>query len=82
MAALVAFIFVSVTLPNTDKATLDISVTPARTVIRPQPALVRQILVMAFLPVLCIFTLGRRWPLLHWLAWTFLAILFVGALLH
>src|SRR5437899_353939 len=82
LATFVALFLVVVALPNTDKVVVDHSVSPARTLIQSQPALVRQILVMAFLPVLCIFTLGRRWIFFDWLAWIFLAFLLASVLMR
>jgi len=81
LATLVALFIVAATLPSTDRAVIDNSVSPPQTHIEPQPVLVLAILVIVFLPVLCIFTLGRRRNLLNWLAWGFLAFLLVSVML-
>lgn len=75
LATLAAFFIAAVEIPNTQKLVVDHSVYPLGTHFEPQPAVVLQILLAAFLPVLCIFTLGRRWIFFDWVAWIFLAML-------
>jgi hypothetical protein len=65
LAMLAGLFIVAVTVPN----------------FAPHPVPVFRICFMAFLPGLCIFTLGRRWILFDWLAWIFLAFLLVSELM-
>jgi hypothetical protein len=66
LALLAGFLFVAITEPN----------------FAPHPVPTFRLYSVAFLPGLCIFTLGRRWILFDWLAWIFLAFvlasIFVG----
>jgi hypothetical protein len=82
LAILGALLIIGATFPNTFKVVVDHSVSPPQTRIEAQPALAGQIAVVAFLPALCIFTLGRRWIVFDWLAWIFLAMLLVGAFMR
>ena len=75
LASFVALLIVAVVLPNTDKAVVDHSFSPPRVYIEPQPMHVCTILAAAFIPVLCIFILGRRWIVFDWLGWIVLAML-------
>ena len=80
LAAVVAFLFVAVTVPNTDRATVDYAVNPPRSYIQHHPSEVFHIWVLALAPVLCIFILGRRWIVFDWISWFVLAALLVGIL--
>ena len=82
LAILGALLIVAVTFPDTNKIVVHHSVSPPETRIEAQPALVRQIVIVAFLPALCIFTLGRCWIIFDWLAWAFLAMLLVGVFMR
>jgi hypothetical protein len=66
LALLVGLLFTAVTVPNYP----------------PHPIPILPILSAAFLPALCIFTLGRRWIIFDWLAWVFLSFLLVGIFMH
>jgi hypothetical protein len=78
LATLVALLIVAVTLPNTGKIIVDNTVSPARIHVDRQPWAVCSILALTFLPVLCIFILGRRWIVFDWLGWIVLALLLAG----
>jgi hypothetical protein len=65
LAILVGVIIVAVTVPN----------------FAPHAVPVFRICAVAFLPGLCIFTLGRRWVLFDWLAWIFLSYLLFSELM-
>jgi len=81
LATLVALLIAAVVLPNTPRAVVDKSVSPPGVRIEQQPLLVCGILAATFLPVLCIFTLGRRWILFDWLGWIVLVLLLVATIL-
>jgi hypothetical protein len=78
LATLVALLIVAVALPNTDRAMVDNTVSPPRAYIQPQPWVVCYVLVIAFLPVLCIFILGRRWFFFELLGWIVLIFVLAG----
>jgi hypothetical protein len=80
LATLVALLIVAVALPNTDRAVVDHSVNPPRFYIQPQPWVVCYIIALTFIPVLCIFTLGRRWTFFQWFGWAILAFLLASTL--
>lgn len=73
LAALIALLIVAIVLPNTNKAVVDH--------IEPQPSLAGAVLAVAFGPVLCIFTLGRRRSIFHWAGWIILGLLLTGIFL-
>jgi hypothetical protein len=75
VATFAALFIVAVVLPNTDKVVTDHSIYPPRIYIEPQPITVCLILAVAFIPVICIFILGRRWGFFGWLGWIVLAFL-------
>ena len=72
LAFLVAFFIVAVTLPNTDRAMIDKSVSPARLYMQPQPFLVCGILALTFIPALCIFLFAKRWFVVELIGWLIL----------
>jgi hypothetical protein len=82
LAVLAALFIMAVMFPNTGKVVVDHSVSPPESRIEAQPALVCQIAVVALLPAVCIFTLGRRWILFDWLAWIFHAMMLAGVFLR
>jgi hypothetical protein len=75
LATVVALVIVAATLTNTDRAVIDQAFSPARIYIQPQPWVVCFILALTFIPVLCIFILGRRWIFFEWFGWIILACL-------
>jgi hypothetical protein len=74
LATLVALFIVAVALPNTDR----VVVGPAGAHMEPQPWVVLYILTTAFLPVLCILILERRWIFFDWLGWIILGLGLAG----
>ena len=80
LATLVALVIVAATLPNTDRVVVDHTSNPPRIYIQPKPLEVCYILAMTFVPVLCIFILGRRWIIFEWLGWGVLACLLASML--
>ena len=77
IATFIALLIVAVMLPNTDRVVIDQTVSPPQAYIQPQPWVVCAILALTFLPVLCIFILGKRWILFDWASWAVLAFLLV-----
>ena len=75
LATLVALFIVGAILPNTGRVVVDHAFSPPRIYVQPQPWAVCGILALTFLPVLCIFILGRRWIFFDWLGWIVLAFL-------
>jgi hypothetical protein len=78
LATLVALLIVAVTLPNTDRAVVDHSFNPPHIYVKPQPWVVCYVLVLSFIPVICIFVLSRRWRFFEWLGWAFLGFLLLS----
>jgi hypothetical protein len=79
LATLAALLIVGVELPNIPRGVIDNTVSPPRVYIEEQPGLLCVILAVAFVPVLCIFILGRRWIFFNWFGWIVLAFLLVAA---
>jgi hypothetical protein len=73
LATLVALFIVAATLPNTGRVVFDRAFSPPRIYVQPQPWVVCYILALTFIPVLCIFILGRRWISFQWFGWAVLA---------
>jgi len=78
LATLVALLIVAAILPNCDRAAVDHTFNPPRIYIQPQPLVVCFYLALTFIPVLCIFILGRRWIFFQWFGWAVLAFLLVS----
>ena len=78
LALLAAFFIVAVALPNTDKITVDRSTYPPRTYMEPQPFWVCYTLAITFIPALCIFLFGKRWPIVEVIGWIVLGTLLTG----
>ena len=75
LATLAALLIVIIHMPNTDRVAVDQTVSPHRTYMEPHPYAVLNLLLLTFIPVLCIFILGRRWIFFDWLGWIVLAFL-------
>jgi hypothetical protein len=78
LATLVALFIVAATLPNTGRVIIDRAFSPPSIYIQPQPWVVCYILALTFVPVLCIFILGRRWVFFQWFGWIILACVLVS----
>lgn len=74
LAALLAFLIIAIIVPNLTIPVLDNSTSHHNHHVEWNWPALRHLFAFTLIPVLCIFTLGRRWIIFDWLAWIALLI--------
>ena len=78
-AAILAFLFLSILIPNTGRIVVDHSTNPPTYLIKDRPQHIVMLVVILLVPLNCIYFGARRFPILELIGWVLLVGLFIVA---